>query len=88
MVMHHRKLQPRERQILRAIARYRGKPAQNEWLFAEMYREARSTPEPAKMYSALKVALSYARKKLQGSGAMIRNFGYGRGYVIVSEVEG
>lgn len=82
MFMQAKNLQPRERQVLRAIQQHRGMPASNEWLFTVMFGSEDAIERP-KMYNALKTALSKMRGKLKNSGITIRNLGYAVGYVIV-----
>lgn len=84
LIMESRQLQPRERQIVRAIKQCRGRAALNEWLYDAMYKDE-PRPDPARMYNALKTAISYARRKLAGSGLTIVNNGYASGYLLVHQ---
>lgn len=85
-VMSAYRLQPRERQILRAIDGAAGRVATNAWLLELMFEGDPALKSERQKYSALKVALSYARAKLKGSGVAIRNLGYRQGYMITDEV--
>ena len=77
-------LQPMERKVLSAIWAGGGMPVDNERIFQAMYEDdADGGPEPAKMYSALKVALSYMRTKLRGTGVGVETMGYRGGYRLV-----
>lgn len=77
-------LQPMEKRILGAIWAGAGEPVENERIFLAMYEDdPDGGPEPNKMYSALKVALSYMRGKLRGTGVTVTSNGYRRGYRLV-----
>jgi len=77
-------LQPMEKKVLSAIWAGAGMPVDNERIFLAMYQDdADGGPEPAQMYSALKVALSYMRGKLRGTGVGVENCGYRNGYRLV-----
>ncbi|WP_375598330.1 helix-turn-helix domain-containing protein [Devosia sp. Naph2] len=79
-------LQPRERQIIRIIDSAIGRVASNEWLLELMFADDPVPKNPDRKYSALKVAISNARKKLRGSGVTIEAIGYGQGFTLVDEV--
>ncbi|GEM_PF-1990034 len=85
-VMCAYRLQPRERQILRAIEGATGRVASNAWLLDLMFADDPVPKNYDRKYSALKVAISNARKKLLGSGVTIKSAGYGKGFFITDEV--
>jgi hypothetical protein len=77
-------LQPMEKKVLAAIWAGNGLPVENERIFLSMYADdPDGGPEPSKMYSALKVALSYMRGKLRGTGVNVESTGYRKGYRLV-----
>ena len=85
-VMSAHDLQPRERQIIRIIDSTFGGVASNEWLIECMFADDPKPKDWPQKYSALKVAICYARSKLKGSGLSIEPVGYAQGYMITDEV--
>lgn len=79
---------PQEEAILRAVWKGRGMPVPNERIIAAIYEDdPEGGPSPQAAYSALKVAMSHLRKRLELSGVKIVNAGYRQGYKLVIEEE-
>lgn len=85
-VMAAHDLQPRERQVIRIIDGTYGRVASNEWLIKCMFADDPNPKDWTQKYSALKVAISYARAKLKGSGLSIEPVGYRQGFMLTDEV--
>lgn len=84
LVIDHYKLTPTQAAILRAVWRGRGFPVTTERIFDVMYEDdPDGGPEPQRMYSAFKTALSRLRDRLEGSGVNIETVGYRQGYRLI-----
>lgn len=70
-----------EARILGAVWRGKGRPVQTERIFDAMYADdPDGGPSHTKMYQAFKFGLHRLRDRLTGSGVLIENVGYRRGY--------
>lgn len=70
-----------EARILGAIWRGKGRPVATERIFDAMYADdPDGGPSHTKMYQAFKFGLHRLRGRLTGSGVVIENVGYRRGY--------
>lgn len=70
-----------EERILGAIWRGKGRPVATERIFDAMYADdPDGGPSHTKMYQAFKFGLHRLRGRLTGSGVVIENVGYRRGY--------
>lgn len=69
--------------ILKAIWSGHGQPVEIDAIYKRMYLDADDRPEPAAMYNAFKVSLFKLRRALKGTGVVIVNHGYARGYRLV-----
>lgn len=79
---------PQEEAILRTVWKGRGMPVPNERIIAAIYADdPEGGPAPVAAYTALKVAMSHLRKRLELSGVKIENAGYRQGYRLVIEEE-
>lgn len=84
VIIDHYDVPPLEQAILEAVWRGRGLPVPTERIFDRMYADdVDGGPEPTRMYAAFKVALCHLRQRIEGSGVLIENCGYRRGYRLV-----